>query len=593
MPLTESKSNPKKKSGGFGWGSIAGVGKDFLRGGQEAARGLPTGIKVNAKALAALAEGDPRPFMRMGQQMARQTATDVRHPLRDPFSTFLTALALGSLGGGASARVAAAGKALGKTGSASKALKAGAKKPVYTRKFKGVRAPEAERKGPKSLRKYQTPRSYEVKASSNPLVRGARKVTVDPLYDLSRKRAEAGKKGGGYAKKIETRTREERARFAKQARADEPGGAKATGKAIGPELLQAPMNLLRMKMVLNPRYYAQNLTSSGLMLALQQGPHGLVKSSRTAKRVRKEDPSVAIHARSTMGDPAQAAGMIESSGALSGVSQKMAHYANVPESRLRELAFYAAARKHGITKTKDLKNLLNNPTSNRFHQIAKDANDSMGDYSRLGKGERAFMRTGIPIFYPMFKALSRYGAQFPFEHSIAAGMANQIGQEGYDQQMEDFGGELPPWSPYLTKFGNDETSNFQNIHPFSPVADISEAASQIMTPGGGNPTRSLLQYAGPAPELLYGMATGNQLQTGWPIKGMDEGMSPLEAALRDFAPNIPGKDYLDLAGITEPRTTKAYGKPTQEDLFWMWLLGPAYPRKTNMRELKKQAKQQR
>jgi hypothetical protein len=294
-----------------------------------------------------------------------------------------------------------------------------------------------------------------------------------------------------------------------------------------------------------------------------------------------------------MGDPAQAAGMIESAGPLSGVSQKMAHYANVPESRLRELAFYAAARKHGITKTKDLKALLNNPTSNRFHQIAKDANDSMGDYSRLGKSERAFMRTGIPIFYPMFKALSRYGAQFPFEHSIAAGMANKIGQEGYDQQMEDFGGELPPWSPYLTKFGPDETSNFQNIHPFSPVADIAEAGSQILTPGGGNPTRSLLQYAGPAPELLYGALTGNQLQTGWPLKGMDDGMSPLEAALRDFVPNIPGKDYLDLAGITEPRTTKAYGTPTQEDLFWMWLLGPAYPRKTDMRELKKQAKQQR
>jgi hypothetical protein len=569
------------------------IGKDFLKGGQEAARGLPTGIKMNAKALAALSQGDPRPFGKMGKQMARQTATDIRHPLRDPFSTFLTALALASAGGGASARVAAAGKTLGKTGSASKALKAGAKKPVYTRKFKGVRAPEAERKGPASLRKYQTPRTYEVKASPNPLVRGARKATLDPIYKASRARAEAGKKGGGYSKKIETRTREERTRFAKQARAPEPGGAKATGKAIGPEVLQAPMNLLRMGMVMRPRYFAQNLSSSGLMLALQQGPHGLVKSAKTSKRIRKEDPAVAAHVRSAMGDPAQASGMIESTGPLSGVAQKMAHYANAPESRLREQAFYAAARKHGLTKTGDIKKLLANPTSNKFHQIARDANDAMGDYSRLGKGERAFMRTGIPIFYPMFKALSRYGAQFPFEHSMSASIANQIGQEGFDQQQEDFGGELPPWSPYLTKFGDDETSNFQNVHPFSPAADIAEAIGGITTPGGGNPTRSLLQYTGPAPELLYGALTGNQLQTGWPMKGIDDGMTPLEAALRDFMPTLPGADLAAMAGLMEPRTTKAYGKPTFEEQLMLWLLGPGFPRKTNMRELKKQAKQQR
>jgi hypothetical protein len=284
----------------------------------------------------------------------------------------------------------------------------------------------------------------------------------------------------------------------------------------------------------------------------------------------------------------------------------MAHYANVPESRLRELAFYTAARKHGITSTKDLKNLLNHPTSNKFHQIAKDANDSVGDYSRLGKTERGFMRTGIPIFYPMFKALSRYGAQFPFEHSMSASIANQIGQEGYDQQMEDFGGELPPWQPYLMKAGDGKTSNFQNIHPFSPAADIAEALSQVVTPGGGNPTRSLLQYAGPGPEFLYGALTGNQLQTGWPMKGMDEGMSPLEAALKDLGQSaLPLSDQAAILrelGVPIPgfgvnfgraRTTKAYGEPSLADQVRMWLAGPAFPRKTNFRELKKQAKQQR
>jgi hypothetical protein len=70
-------------------------------------------------------------------------------------------------------------------------------------------------------------------------------------------------------------------------------------------------------------------------------------------------------------------------------------------------------------------------------------------------------------------------------------------------------------------------------------------------------------------------------------------MTPLEAALRDFLPSLPGADAAAMAGLIEPRTTKAYGKPSFEEQFLMWLLGPAFPRKTNMRELKKQAKQQR
>jgi hypothetical protein len=596
----------------------------------------------------------------MGKQIARQTATDVRHPLRDPFSTFLTALALASAGGGASARAAAAGKTLGKTGNVGKALKAGAKKPVYKRTFAGTPSKPG-----------RIPPRYTVEANPNPIARGGRKAFLDTPYKISKSRGEKSMKArfdsdakqirtlskqiqagrvadkavarkkltgmrgdlrkqmeeinktekaiassgpGRYARGVEAREKFSRKRFEKQEKAATPEGPappkfklkdspknvkKAIGEADLADLWHMPMNAVRGGMVTRPRYLVQNLPQTAAMLLADQGPLGIAKSVKTAKGLRKTDPDLPPRVRATLGDPGQGSAAIGTKGLGETTVRRLAHIMNIPESKLRELSFYGKARKYDLSDPKAIRKALDNPKSNQFQMAAKGSTDAVGDYSRiggpgkLGKAEAAFMKSGIPIFYPMWKALARYGAQFPTQHPIQASILNQIGQEGFEQQEEAFGGLLPPWSPYLIRTGKDETSNPQNVHPFSPAADITEALAGALTPGGPNPTRSIGQYLGPAPELFWGAATGQQIQTGWPLKGVDDGMTPLEAALRDFLPSLPGADAAAMAGLIEPRTTKAYGKPSFEEQFLMWLLGPAFPRKTNMRELKKQAKQQR
>jgi hypothetical protein len=670
-PPTTTKPQKKKKSGGWRNYSVMKIGKDFLKGGQEAARGLPTGIKVNAKALAALSQGDPRPLAKMGKQMARQTATDVRHPLRDPFSTFLTALAVSSMGAGSAARVGAAGKALGKTGSMRQALKAGKQKPVYKRSFAGTPSKPG-----------RIPPRYTLEANRNPLARLGRKATLDPLYRASKSRGEKSMKArfdsdvkplrvegqkkskairdlskkiqagrvpdkaaarkdltklrgdlrkhlelvaktekeiastgpGRIARGVEAREKFTRARFEKQGKSATPEGPappkfklkdspknikKSLGEADIVDLWNAPMNAVRMGMTTRPRYFAQNLPQTVAMLLAEQGPVGLARSVGTARKLRKTDPDLPKKARAAGGDPGQGSVAQGAGGFGSVATKRLAHYANAPEARLRELGIYGSARDLGMSKA-DLMKALEHPKSQQYQMMSRRSADVVGDYNRaggpgkLGKAEAKFMKSGIPIFYPMWKALARYGAQFPTKHPIQASILNQLGQEGFDRQEEDFGGLLPPWSPYLMKTGEDETVNPQNIHPFSPFADITEAALSPLTPGGANPTRNLGQYVGPAPELLWALQSGQQLQTGWPIKGVDDGEIPLTATLKDFLPTLPGFDLAAMAGLMEPRTTEAYGTPSAEEQFWMWLLGPAYhERKTNMRVLKKQGKQQK
>jgi hypothetical protein len=575
------------------------------------------------------------------------------------------------MGAGSAARVGAAGKALGKTGSMGKALKAGAKKPVYKRTFAGTPSKPG-----------RMPARYTVEANPNPLARLGRKGFLDTPYKISKSRGEKSMKArfesdvkplrqegqakakkirtlskqiqagkvadktvarkeltalrkdlrthlekvaktektiastgpGRLARGVEAREKFTRARFEKQEKAATPEGPappkfklkespknvkKAIGEADLADLWHMPMNAVRGGMVTRPRYLAQNLPQTVAMLLADQGPVGLARSVKTARSLRKTDPDLPPRIRATLGDPGQGSAAIGAKGLGDVTVKRLAHIMNIPESKLRELSFYGKARKFDLSDPKAIRKALDHPKSTEFQMAAKGATDAVGDYSRiggpgkLGKAEASFMKSGIPIFYPMWKALARYGARFPTQHPVQASILNQIGQEGFEQQEEAFGGELPPWMSYLIKTGKDMTSNPQNLHPFSPIADISEALLGAFTPGGPNPTRSIGQYLGPAPELFWGALTGQQIQTGWPLKGVEDGMMPLEAALRDFLPSLPGADLATMAGLLEPRTSKAYGKPSLEDQIKMWLLGPVVPRKTNMRELKKQAKQQR
>lgn len=661
------RTKPKRRS----WydrnvgGAIRRIPGDFLRGGKRAARGLPTGIMENAKLIAALQQGNTKELSRQGRQMARSYEETVRNPLRDPFQTSMLLLALAGGTGGAVSRTAAAGRAARGGGSVGRrtvrAGKAFAKKPTYTRRFRG----SAEKPG-------QVGKSYEVRASRNPIVRGARKP-LDAAYEISRKRGEkklgerwkaevtparttartAAKdvarlrkerqrlrdkgmsaatvdasigpkmadaraslreknkavkaaekdvrknKQGSYARGVEQRQLEQRGRIDDDlTRKERPESQYEHGKLR--EAWNAPMNLLRTGMVWRPRYFTQNLATTLGMLLAQQGPHGIIRSANTARKVKKQKPELFNDVRASLGDPAQASYSIGSTGKFSGLASRHAAKASIPEAYLRTLSLFGAARARGAKSPADLEALYAGRTAGgsareRFYQTVGEAREEVGDFGHLGPKERAFMRSQIPIFYPMWKAMARWGLRYPTEHSLQAALLSQMGAEGYEQMTEDFPGvpgepALPPWFPYLMKTGEGMTSNPQNIHPWSPAADVTEAGLGLLVGGGLDPTRNLGQFVGPAPELAWALATGRQLQTGWPVRGVEEGQMPIEAASRDFAPTIPFSEWMQILGYLEPRKTKAYGEPSKEDILKMLLFGPITPRRTDIAELRSQAR---
>lgn len=560
----------------------------FFKDAQKAAYGLPTGLYNTGKVLTTPTLKDDWSMLK---GIGKQSYEDVRHPGRSPFNTLMTLLGVASMGGGTTARAATAGKTYKKTGSLKKSVKAAGRKPAYTRSFSGV--PTAPGRFPK---RYQN-----IPASPNPLLRGARKITLDPAFRASAKRAvptkenPKGKRGGGYAKWQERRHADERARYVKQSQSGSPETAPTEkprsdvpdpGK-VALDLYGLPMNAMRAAMVLRPRYFLQNLASSGLMLGME--PINTAKSINTARKLRKNLPETPKKARASMGDPGTGAAATEAVGYGAKATRKMAHLANAPEARLRELAFYNAARKAGITSPAAIQRLLAHPETSKFYQVAKMANESMVDYARLGNRERAFMRSGIPIFYPMTKGFARYGARFPSEHSILSALGANIGTQGFESQQseeEGFGGPLPPWSPYMIKHGEDTTLNPQNIYPFSPLSDSARQVASPFKTGLPRPGETLLSNAGPNAETLYGLLGGLQLQTGYKLPGIEEG-SPFSSTLKELLHTLPFSEFYN------PRETKAYGKPTLVDLLMLSALGPAfYPRKTKMSVLRQQGRKQ-
>lgn len=473
------------------------------------------------------------------------------------------------------------------SGALRKGLKAATLRPVYTRSFAGV-----------SKGKGRFPKRYEVNASPNPLVRGARKVTLDPAYNLSRALAEKGKHGGGYAKAIERRTREQQARFARQARGAELDIVRPRKLESGgaEKVWNMPMNLLRMSMYARPRYFTQNLAGTTGLLAMQQ-PLGIFKSIADTRKLRKTDPEAYQMARSAMGESGASSIGVGSTGALSGATRKAARLANIPESHLRVLSLLYEARRQGVP-VEQLGRVIGRPDTAKAQQILARANEGVVDYGRLSGSptkvgsERFWMRTGLPIFYPMTKGFTRYAARFPAEHSILSALGGQMGMMGKEQQIEDFDGKEPPeWSPYIVKVGKNRFLNPQNVFQFAPGADVLRQA----TAGVDQPVLSLATNLGPSPELAYALVTGRDLASGFRLRGLEEDADKWEvvkAALKDSGAGvIPGMDYAALAGLTKPRTGAAYKKPTFLEQLGMIGAGPAFtPRRYKRNVLRRQSR---
>lgn len=601
----------KKKSGGGGFfGSIehglshayhdtthvlSGTGRGFY----HAATGLPTGLYMGGRMVGSdikdVIEHPMHPHWKHTRALAKAIAKseyeqyrhfgrggDVSGPITD---------ALAILSGG--------GAAVGKARAVSEAAKAG----------EGLTG---------ALRAVSRPRAYDrlipgtdhrIPASPNPLMRAGQNLAL---------------KNDKVAAKALKRVETERERYQRQLTAGTkstpytgpvilPPGvahkvetAKVANKravGIGKTLINTPMDALRLTMWMRPRYYIQNLTQTGAMLGAN--PILTTKNIARAAKLRKENPKLYEDLKNVVGE-GQALALMESrlgaGGKLSDFMYKAGRAANAPEAHVRVVSILNEMKKAKIHSTPEMERIIRDlktgKPSNRALNIARRSNENVGDFGRLSKKERTFIKIQLPIFYPMFKALTRYGYRQPFEHSIQTAAGLHLGNVGKEEQKRLLG-DLPFWAQYLIPTGAGDPNaksgpqnavlNPANIYNLQPAIDLTRQAVEPFRKGGPNPGINLLQESGPAGQILFGMATGKDLQTGYPIKG-PTGRSIFDAPAKFFG-GLPLTDIGRLATGKKPHL-RSYAPGYDRLLNEM--LGPAIvSRKLIKKETTKQAKREK
>ncbi len=682
---------------------LADRGKEI----EDIVTGLPAGAAATAKAIdQALPKGpispleekffekkghhnDPKAIKEIGRQTMLQMKEDLQHPLRNPTSTTLTLLGLATLGGGTAARVGAGVSAASKAGKVSQGVRAALGPQVHTRSFSGI----AKVPGQKS-RKYK-----DIPANNNPLVRGARKVTLDPAYKASKRRAErsnveprlvkgskvidetskdyldhviwdkgkgkrltdqaeiekavveAGYAGvrkksgnikiydksalkmrqpGGYARRQEFREREIRRRMHHERAGGDPEefgspkevrqrmtkiqqekrdrlnaaehGARPT-KATewGKYVVGAPMNAVRASMYIDPKYMVQNFLGTAQLLA-QQGVR-LPANARNARILAKEYPEAYETIKHASGQTGAQAISYGARGPGVNLVQKLGTWAGKPEELTRPLSIIEemtrtlgkGGRKVTAEDLAKFAQTTNKEGISALQGAQRRGLEEVIDYNRLGKAERAFMKTQIPIFYPMTKGFTRYAGQYPTKHSIQAALASQIGQMGDVEQKKGFGGvDPPPWAPYAIRTGPTTIKNPQNSYTFSPGMDVLRQGAQMFVPGEQIPGLNLAQQLGPLPNIAYAAIAGRELATAYPHRGQDEGRSSAGDALREFLANtLPGMDYVKAAGYNPfgQDISKTFKPMDLSEQALFNIFGPTIvDRQTNMNKFLKQSK---
>lgn len=475
MPFPKSFQNKRKKKEGLLQRAMHAQDKfvrNALRDAEDIVTGVPSGIVAISHALDQALPASPIPkvdedkFGRkhkrdskqikiIAKAIAEQTKEDLRHPLRNPVSTALTLGGIASLGTGTVARGAAGAGALSRGAGLKAAAKAAARPKPPVRTLRSIQKPTPvtgdrykmmgkwiEKKPQKTGRK-----DYKLVANPNPLVRGARKITLDPLYERSAAKAaknaanprlvdnakilEHGSKeykkvtgeartalgalrkaraagydavrrgdriqvvnkkalhpnqpmGGGYARMVERRTVDQRQRYAKQLReATNPTEERAVSRNLPRDLWRAPLDLMRMGMYIRPRYYVQNLGGTTALLAHQGVSAGDVKA---VAAIRKSDPELyklLVAAGGETGTSSISFGG-HSSGAIGRAQSRMSNLANRPEAHMRTFAIYKAAKDFGLEDPATLKRVLSKPDSNEAQLIMQRGNEAVVDYSRYG-----------------------------------------------------------------------------------------------------------------------------------------------------------------------------------------------------------------
>jgi len=610
VPLSHRQPAKRGKKGGHGGGGIGGfLGKavheaadqagKIGRSAQEDITGFPSGAFKLSKDAALAGLGNPEPLSKDAFTLGKQTVGTVQHPVRaynaDPFGTILTALGIASGGAGMAARAGVAAKTLGETGQLGKALSAGKARPIYTKHIDLRKSPMETTRKSSSGRKLTTKHKYRtVEASRNPVFRGAGKAidrTAGRTKTVQARRARKGEMLHNMGvKRLEVGNQ--------PARRVQVGG-------IHPALA-APMDAMRLSMYLRPRTALQNAVQSGMMIAQDQGL-GAIKSMRDLRKLKTPaNKDILENIRASVGESA-ARSLTQSGvgrGKLGNLVSRLAEISNYPEAKIRPLSAMKAARDRGVVTPQQFRDMFENPHGNLYQRYVTAANEAVGDFGRLGPRERSFMKTQIPIFYPMFKALTRYGARFPGEHSIQSALLADAGHQGKAYQRAALG-NLPWWASYMVPTSKGHALNPANIVNFQPGTDVATQTAEMIRGGGPRPGMSLLQEASPLPATLYTAFTGNDLGSGYPSRGMKLGMGSAPAALKDqWDQSLFGQilSAADRGGIpTGPGSkfavndtpTKSYKEP--DFLNWLALqaLGPSFvPRGIRVKELNKQYKRQ-
>jgi len=245
------------------------------------------------------------------------------------------------------------------------------------------------------------------------------------------------------------------------------------------------------------------------------------------------------------------------------------------------------------------------------HQAIKRGVSEAGDFNRIfgpelrpgaRMNERAFMRSQIPIFYPMFKALTRYAGRVPSEHSIQSALALALGKQGKNEQ-ERLLGPLPYWAQYLipthagdpnAKFNSSAAVlNPANVYNLQPAGDIARQVAEIGRKGGARPGINLLQEAAPILDIAYGAMTGKDLATGYPLPGVRGHFGgSARAALLNYFGALPGQDTARTL-LGGPQRVRSYEQGSGRARIAQELFGPAVvPRKLKTKETTKQQKKE-
>jgi hypothetical protein len=399
-------------------------------------------------------------------------------------------------------------------------LHAALRRPVYTRTLRAQR-PIGDK--------------IVVPASRNPLLRMLREVT-----------APRGARAGKELDREIFRRKQLAQDLAKAHNGEIPGQgslfdvaphtenpAEQAASAIG-RATSLPMNVIRKSMRSAPPYYLQNLIQTAQMAAFRPGV--VTRDLARVEKLRKSDPELfkLLHrgAGESVSHSIEIGANRLKSEKLSGLRKaagKVGKTLEAPEQHIRVASIYRALKDAGV-KEKDMHSVLSNHAigNNQLYNALVRGQRSVGYYGDLNRTEQAFMKSQIPIFYPMFKALGKYPLHLANEHSIATAAMAHLGAVG-SKERKRLLGDLPFWAEWLAPVDagagrpperHPRVVNTGPIYFGQPAAEIGREAVESFTHRNPRPGISLLSslLGGPLPQMGYGALTGKDLATGYPIR---------------------------------------------------------------------------